>query len=426
MKKWILGISVVLLILLSSACGAAHNNDTPDHSVEKNDGDLPVILVSSELLLNENNSVLKYAQYLYEGYDVQFEVLPDSSAERESRLSRLRVEIMSGSGPDAFVLPCNETYLDDGGRNTPLFENVEKAMRLSLFLPLDELIAKSEYLNMEEHHQVIMDAGKTEEGQQVLPLLFNCSAYFVEGQLNETDVLWNTWDDVLACKDENLLSILGSKRDDWFGRQYTRFADYDSEDLLITPEEISRDMAFHASLDGYYDPFAAEEPASVIDIDSLRKWQRHPEEMTLVTVPNDTGGLTATISAYAAINRNSEHAEEVFKLIELLFAEEVQNDGGFSIPDPFNAGGERRYGANAQPSALLFGAAHGGLATHKRAYPSEQGEFICELTEKINAVRFCSDIEIELGQAAWQSHDEPGLLDAAEDAHERLSMMLSE
>lgn len=425
MKRY-LGILVVLMILLNTACSTVSHDDMRSNAVVKtNQENAPVIVVDSELLANGNNSVLKYAQYLYEDYNVQFQILPSSSSERKMQISRLSVEIMSGGGPDGFILACDEAYLDDEGRKAPLFENVEKVMRLNIFMPMDDLIAKSEYLHMEDHQKVIMDAGKTEEGQMVLPLLYSCSAYFVEGQLTESDVTLNTWDDVLACEDQKLMSFIWAGRFGWFGCQYTQIADYDREDILISEEQIARDVEFLRTIGESSESLENMEPVYEIDADSLQIWEKSPESVTRLCVPNDTGGLTATISAYAAINRNSKYAEEVFRYIELLFAEEVQSDGGFSVPDPFSVTGERRYGANSRPSAALLGTG-GGLATHKRAYSGAQGEFVCDLTEKVNAVRFCSDIEIELQELILSNYDETELQDATHDIHERISIMISE
>ena len=425
MKKYLI-ILGIMLVLLGTACSA-----NSDDAASRGDsqayvqGDAPVIVVNSELLSNEYNAVLKYAQYLYEDYNVEFLVLSNSSSERKMQISRIKVEIMSGKGPDAFILSCDETYLDDGGRNTPLLENVERLMRLNIFMPMDDLIAKSEYLHMEDHHEIVMNAGKTTEGQLVLPLLYECGAYFVESQSIEFSDMPNEWDDVLACEDDQLLSYVWSERFRWFGQQYSQFADYDMEEILISEEQIARDAEFLSVIGERSEPIENLEPVHEINAESLKMWERSDGSMELLYVPNDTGGLTARISAYAAINRNSKYAEEAFRYIELLFSEEVQSDRGFSVPDPFSADGEQRYGANSQPSAALLGTG-GGLATHKRAYSGEQGEFVCALMEKVNAVRFCSDIEIEMNDVIRGNYDETEIQEVSDDIYERISIMISE
>ena len=423
MKKWVCFL-LALLVLLSSACSTA--DGTTEQKKDISNTDKPIIVVDNEVFANSPNSVLKYAQHLYEGYDVQFQVLPKTSAERDSLISRLRIEIMTGGGPDAFILACDETYLDDGGRNTPLFQNIEKAMRLGIFMPLDDFIAKSEFLKTEDHHEIIMDAGKTEEGQLVLPLLYSMNVYLIEEQQNNTDLSSYTWNDVLKCEDKNVLTVLADKRYDWFGRQYTQVVDYDMEQISLSPDEIERDMKFFHGLDNFISPAGTETYFYEINQDTLRLWEHQQENMTLLTVPNDTGGLTATISAYAAINRNSEYAEEVFKYIELLFSEEVQSDRGFIVPNADSANGEIHYGANTQPTGYLFGAAGGGLATHKQAYSGEQGELVCALTEQVNSARFCSDIESELLNSVTDGYGATDYQELAKDAYDKLSVMLSE
>lgn len=68
---------------------------------------------------------------------------------------------MSGGGPDAFVLTAYEpgkalsAVNDSFAACEPLFTNVESVMRAGVFMPLDDLIAESEYLKLEDHSEVI-------------------------------------------------------------------------------------------------------------------------------------------------------------------------------------------------------------------------------------------------------------------------------
>lgn len=70
--------------------------------------------------------------------NVVIDAVPSKGVERESALQRLRTEIMSGKGPDVFIVAC-----PGGVFNNPseaLFAVPEKAMQNGLFLTLDDYI----------------------------------------------------------------------------------------------------------------------------------------------------------------------------------------------------------------------------------------------------------------------------------------------
>ncbi|MBP3705282.1 MAG: hypothetical protein J6I98_07105 [Clostridia bacterium] len=63
--------------------------------------------------------------------NIEVEYIPQEGSERESALKRLRVELMSGEGPDVFIMECVAgTHLYGGGT---LFPMPEKAMEAGIF-----------------------------------------------------------------------------------------------------------------------------------------------------------------------------------------------------------------------------------------------------------------------------------------------------
>lgn len=426
-------ISLFLLIGILCACQATDHSQN-DFGIDENgsevtaesgedteDNAIPTILIDSKGFA-ENNQILSFAKYLHEGYDVKLEVLPDSYAERNAELSRIRTEIMAGGGPDAFVLPADEpgVYLNDGNSREVLFTNVEKAMRTGIFLPMDDLLAQSEHLYMEDHYEVIMDAGKTEMGQVVLPLAFSCSVYFVnESFVQDPEKEYSTWDDILNCPDENLTSFIMSRKYDWFDGFYTQMADYDAVELLVSPEEISHDLL---KLDGI--PMQADVSEMAFAFEqafSEGAMQTAPlDDLYVLPVPNKEDGLTATITAYAAINRNTEYAQEVFQFIELLYDDVIQNGQGAERD------GHHYYQDN-RPS-LVVGCVN-GISTGKKAYPEQQTELIEKMVSRVNCVRFASDLDsviIESCDAMIFGDTEEEFLETTEDVCAEMEMILAE
>ena len=81
------------------------------------------------------------------GLTVELEILPTDPQEREARLTQLRTIIMSGAGPDVYLLPTGGTLTTDYVNEyhhrvtqttqvEPLFLDVTQAMRSGQFLDI--------------------------------------------------------------------------------------------------------------------------------------------------------------------------------------------------------------------------------------------------------------------------------------------------
>jgi len=117
------------------------------------------------------------------GLTIEMEILPLDRQEREVRIKRLRTQIMSGKGPDVYLLPTGgETATDYEFRLhfrarmytavEPLFSDVACAMRNGIFADIQPYYQADEELNTEDLKQEIMDAGVVKGSRYVLPLRF--------------------------------------------------------------------------------------------------------------------------------------------------------------------------------------------------------------------------------------------------------------
>ena len=108
--------------------------------------------------------------------NVVIDYLPKSGPERESKLDRLRVEIMAGSGPDVFIMNCSTWGIDS--EYTPVEEPLilypEMSMESGLFLPLDEYIENNtRFTDWDKLTQPVLAAGRHErDGQVIVPLAY--------------------------------------------------------------------------------------------------------------------------------------------------------------------------------------------------------------------------------------------------------------
>ena len=130
------------------------------------------------------------------GLTVELEILPTDPQEREARLTQLRTKIMSGAGPDVYLLPTGGTLTTDYVNEyhhrvtqttqvEPLFLDVVQAMRSGQFLDISAYYEKDDALEISALKREVMDAGVVNSRRYVLPLRFNIPVMFTDKDLWE-------------------------------------------------------------------------------------------------------------------------------------------------------------------------------------------------------------------------------------------------
>ena len=84
---------------------------------------------------------------------------PEGNPERDTMIARLRTEIMSGKGPDIFLLGCNDRDME------PLFKVPEKNMVNGAFLPLNDYIENAQFMEFDKLVPGVMSAGQYDDEQ---------------------------------------------------------------------------------------------------------------------------------------------------------------------------------------------------------------------------------------------------------------------
>ncbi len=287
-------------------------------------------------------------------YEVEF--LPPEGAEREAALDRIRTEIMTGDGPDVFIMNCiGDDYINSSVEM--LFPIPEKTMEAGYFLPLDEYIENAEYGEWENFRDVILDAGRNEEGLQIVPLAYTLPiAAYRKGDVAFSYSKETTWEDIMS--DENLFHLTAPLADGEY-RSYSvvsgpvsfsvnphinyvlgDLADFENEELNFTEEEllarvqdVLKMKAYVKEKDlngtpGWYEDYLGRDfdKCYLADKNGI-----YPEgdEISLLPICSDDGGVTATVTAYAAVNRNTRHAEEAFRVIDRMMYHQMMTDSWF-------------------------------------------------------------------------------------------------
>ncbi|MCI9553559.1 MAG: hypothetical protein HFE94_08510 [Acutalibacter sp.] len=279
--------------------------------------------------------------------DVVIEAMPVQQEAREAALIRIRAEIMAGGGPDVFILgPANAITAE------ALFQFPKSAMANEIFLPLDEYIQSAQFMDWEKQTQVIMEAGRWEGSQQLLPMAFSFPVtVFRKADYDPQLSADMTWDDMRGSEDLCLqIAADYSFSGPAGGREYEPFtplfgegADYKESELLFTEEEMVKRVKETLDLSqqkesGKFDSVPEHYRTNTYVNFDDEEWQMDEfnhtsclsqpigkdEAITIVPCYNLQGGVTATISAYAGINRNTSRPEDAFFLVDLLLSKKQQ------------------------------------------------------------------------------------------------------
>ncbi len=442
--------ALALLVLLSafSSCaaagetsgsgetGAATPNDTASNDTASDDAEKPdlITVCAQNAWYTANNGypgpLRGTLQSLLgeDGFTLDWSFgsdYGDHAAENAAWAQHIRVEIAAGGGPDLFLLTADMDY------STLLFPDVEKVMRSSVFLPLDSYFEKSETVSLDDHFAAVMDAGCTPEGRMVVPLLFTVPCIVIDRETDTVDPdTVDSWEALENCDDLPLLDALSGSTD----FNYMRFGplvDYDSETLLITEDRLAEyaaaRRAFRLSLDerGYTsdvldaardgDPLREEymvlDRLYLLEMSDLpHAMKLNPGRFVLIPQTDDTGGVTAGVTVYAAINRNAKNPERCFKVIEHFLGEKMQ------AAYEGNSSSTRDVGSM---HAYYFGGLY-GIPTGKN---SKAAELFGDVLERVTDAQFMTDIA-NTARKALRYADDPQT--GAAEAITTMKMMLAE
>ena len=200
-------------------------------------------------------------------------------------------------------------------------------------------------------NQTVLNAGRNEEGQQIIPMCYAIPvAVYRAADVEHTPSKETTWVDMLESDDIALRAAAVWTDGTGFYREGMPFlshrmpmtecilgalADYREEELLFTAEELEQRLQetvdlcerytagkFDAAPAHYVEYLGMEfdQDATILDIDGkefkVRNGIERTEDYTLIPLYSDDGGVTAEINAYMAINRNSKCPEEAYRVLD--------------------------------------------------------------------------------------------------------------
>lgn len=275
--------------------------------------------------------------------------------EREAMISQLNAEILSGGGPDLFIM--------EGYRTTEinLFPDIEKAMVNGTFLDLTEAMEKQGLSREEDFYTAVLDAGQWEGKQYILPLGFsvplmvsatdvlNASSFDLQRAMYSMDSLLT---ELLRIHEEQSILVITSI--DPLDVLAQPVLDYEAHQVRLDTSAVRRglelekifrtgDIAYDLARGLFndtnpshvQDEFAQGVPFATLrysrfSINLLRQCRALGIEVSVMPIPNEEGTITAKIGSYAMGNRNTKYPEEVADLLLYLVSEECQSAAAYA------------------------------------------------------------------------------------------------
>lgn len=392
MKK-IIAASLVTVLLLTLCTGCQGKRAGQD--------DVLTICVDSEME-HTGQELAKTWEQLNDGVKVELVIIPGNDEMAETRITELRTEIMSGGGPDVFLLKCTDP---NAAEDHPiLFSNPEKMMYSDVFLPLDDYMEDAQYLDTDAWNQTILESGRTEDGQLLLPVCYEYGAYAfraedVESGEDSGEDFPVSWDELISGEDNISTEGIAANFLLGFYDVFGKLADYQDETLLFSEEELLKRMQEAILFKGKGEEAMRAENAleavsgNRMGNDFLVNLENDREKKhTMFAFPNVDGSVTANVTMYAAVNRNTERPEEAFSMLDVLFSDEIMCGEGFRIGDinyglTIEADLKARGGIPVTPNALQTACAR---------ISEEDANAIQKMNSQIQVIRYNSDLDREL------------------------------
>lgn len=381
------------------------------------------------------------------GMKVELEVLPTTeSGEYESALTHLRTEIMTGGGPDVFLLSgfgsCTDGLPDD-----TLFPNPEHAMCSNLFLKLDDYLENAQFMEFDLLDPVVMAAGRNEDGQFILPMLYNLPMGVLSG---EGRAIPADWQEAVSSQDIDIRRLYAQAVRDFSPGfrelAFERIADNVEEELLLDKDELFQRTKEAVQLyqeyrSGQLDSAALEYEAQPWGL-NYKEFLSFADEdpnakFTYFAPRNSQGGITAAIETWCAVNRNTKHPEDAFFITDILltatFLKLDNTTWNPSSRDPTLAFfGHAGYGCIPVHTNLLSSAS----STFRNSkIPSDQRNALKEARGNITYAYLTSNADRELNRMfrtfmemvkSGENPDEAAIRKETDKCYSTVKMMLAE
>lgn len=392
------------------------------------------------------------------GPDIAFEYPPIFGNQRDSYLTSLRVELMSGSGPDVFLCTAYPDVYSDmsnvsGGTAPsyvvePVFHFPGKAMRNRVFLPLNDRIENARFMDFGKLTPVVMEAGRYEGEQYLLPTGYTLPLMCYPKSDYSFDCSQNmTWQEMGEAGPELAHASVSLASSLWCGYLFSPFMDYDKDEPAFTEEELldlmreiekrtaevkgqDRPNRFRAEL-GVGFTYGSEDEGTLEFLGIEEDAFDLEEGLTMLPIYSVDGGYQATVASFAAINANTRQPDEAFFFLDYWMSEECQRSAACTYFNWQN-GVPTTEGLMTQekPCAFYEGVDRkGNPIFFDWSMTDAVYEDFRKVRENISSARFATPVDGEVGgliSPIVYGQGSPDLEKLTHEAYMRMKMMAAE
>ena len=286
---------------------------------------------------------------------------PEYEAVRQAKVDQIKTEVMSGGGPDLFVLSVgvNNYTLDTEN----LFKDLEKSARTGIFADLGTMLEADETIDLEAFYPFVKEAG-TVDGKLVLfPLSYYAPAYVTtQKNLEEIgfdreraqDSLEAFHDEMVACLTQEQMIFA---RQDYYQNLASSLLDYDTGKIHMGGPEKTY-FEWYKQESKWAEEYQKSDEATYYDVQeaayklsegtlpiisgaigssfgvlmTAECMATSGEDAVFLFLPDENGEGVAYIDSYAAINANSLNQKNALEFLKILISEEMQIQG-YGITD---------------------------------------------------------------------------------------------
>ena len=224
----------------------------------------------------------------------------------------------------------------------------------------------------------------------VLPMTYDYFLYaFDTENLPQSTELPETWEELIGRKEKAIRQTAGQRIGMQFFDTFGQIADYEKGELLLSEnqlKEVLDEAAEFGSTSLNMDWKIGD--TGVVSLNTIEEIAGEKTAHTLFALPNEEGGITANITLYAGINKNTKQPKKAVSFLQLLYSEEVLSGEGIPIDGRMEGSGVKfPQGVSVYKK---------DLEKRIRSLSKEDQEQMRDIQGKITAVRFYSELDGKL------------------------------
>lgn len=267
-------------------------------------------------------------------------------AARESEINQLNTEIITGGGPDIFLMQTLR-FTDEN-----LFPDVQKAMKNHSFLNLSDY-ADANLFDPANYYSAVLAAGQLEGQQYILPLSFSVPLFVgaenvITGSGYQPEIASANqtafFEELSRVLNENgkqveyslsLTNLLDQPLIDYQEGAIQLDTDAVRQALTIEKDYTTHQLNFFNNYDSQQiDALAAGTPFGLLEMSDIALGTLHPLDTKGIApfiqgIPNENGGITTEISSYAMASANTQYPEQCAELLYYLMSAECQDAAAY-------------------------------------------------------------------------------------------------